>query len=70
MPINLETPRKFGQLISQANQQYANAQAALKQGDLATYANDMQQVGSLLQQAASLANGSGASTSPSPKPSG
>jgi uncharacterized membrane protein (UPF0182 family) len=58
-------------LITQANQQYAAAQAALKQGDLATYANDMQQVGNLLQQAAALTGASStASPSPSAKPSG
>jgi uncharacterized membrane protein (UPF0182 family) len=58
-------------LITQANQQYAAAQAALKQGDLATYANDMQQVGNLLQQVAALTGGSStASPSPSAKPSG
>jgi uncharacterized membrane protein (UPF0182 family) len=57
-------------LISQANQEYAAAQAALKQGDLAGYASHMQQVGNLLQQAAQLSGSSGASPSPSPKPSG
>jgi len=37
-------------LITQALQHYNAAQDALKQGDLATYAREMAQVGSLLQQ--------------------
>lgn len=53
-------------LVNQANQEYAAAQAALKQGDLATYANDMQQVGSLLQQAQQAAG----TSSPAPAPNG
>jgi uncharacterized protein len=60
-------------LISQANQEYAAAQASLKQGDLAGYANHMQNVGNLLQQASQASGGTAApapSTTPSPNPSG
>lgn len=55
------------QLAQQALQHYNAAQADLRSGDLAGYASEMNQVGALLQQIASL---TGASPSPSPTPSG
>ena len=57
-----------GQLISQANQHYSAAQDKLKAQDLAGYAAEIQQVGSLLQQL--QAAGCATSTTPAaPKPS-
>jgi uncharacterized membrane protein (UPF0182 family) len=53
-------------LVAQANQHYAAAQDALKRGDFVTYAQEMQQVGQILQQLAQL---TGASAAPSPIPS-
>jgi hypothetical protein len=55
-------------LINQANQHYQNAQAKLKTGDLAGYAAEIQQVGTLLQQM-QTAGCSSAAGSPTPKPS-
>jgi uncharacterized membrane protein (UPF0182 family) len=52
-------------LITQAVQHYNSAQNALKQGDLATYQSEMNQVGQLLQQAQALQSGT---PSPSPSP--
>jgi uncharacterized membrane protein (UPF0182 family) len=52
-------------LVNQANQHYNAAQAALKQGDLATYQKEMNQVGALLQQLSALSTG-GPAPSPSP----
>ena len=61
------------QLSQQANQHYQAAQDRLKAGDLAGYANEMNQVGQLLQQmqTASATSPCSASTTPgsSPKPS-
>ena len=62
------------QLVSQALSAYAQGQADLKQGNLAGYAQQMQQVDSLLQQiqqlqGGSAAGGSGASPGPTPVPS-
>jgi hypothetical protein len=54
-------------LITQALQHYNAAQDALKQGDLATYAREMAQVGSLLQQIDAYKGA--ASPSPSASPS-
>lgn len=42
------------QLIAQANQDYTNAQTALKNGDFTTYASDIQALGKILQQLAAL----------------
>jgi uncharacterized protein len=59
-------------LINQANQHYQNAQAKLKTGDLAGYAAEIQQVGTLLQQmqtAGCTAGTTTASPRPSPSPS-
>jgi uncharacterized membrane protein (UPF0182 family) len=51
-------------LVNQALQHYNNAQSALKQGDLATYQSEMNQVGRILNQ---LQSGNPA-PSPSPTP--
>jgi uncharacterized membrane protein (UPF0182 family) len=58
-------------LVTQANTEYAAAYAALKAGDLSTYAADMIQVGKLLQQLKDLTAGTKPSpgTTPSPSPS-
>jgi uncharacterized membrane protein (UPF0182 family) len=58
-------------LVTQANTEYAAAYAALKAGDLSTYAADMIQVGKLLQQLKDLTAGAKAipGTTPSPSPS-
>src|SRR4029077_3074442 len=56
-------------LVTQANQHYQAAYTALKAGDLATYASEMQQVGVLLQQLQALTGGSSTGTNPSPSPS-
>ena len=61
-------------LVAQANEHYAAAYAALKSGDLTTYANEMAQVGVILQQLQALTGtpsspGSTASPSPSASPS-
>ncbi|HXA41715.1 MAG TPA: UPF0182 family protein [Candidatus Solibacter sp.] len=53
-------------LIAQANALYADAQAKLKAGDFTGYANDIQQLGAILQQ---LNSGSSPTASPSPGPS-
>jgi uncharacterized membrane protein (UPF0182 family) len=53
-------------LVSQAIQHYQAAQNALKNGDLATYGNEMNQVGALLQQINATTSGTGAAPSPSP----
>src|SRR5215469_13443951 len=55
-------------LVQQALTAYNNAQTALKSGDLATYATDMNQVGQLLQQIQAAQSGTPA-PSPSPSPS-
>jgi hypothetical protein len=61
-------------LVAQANEHYSAAYEALKRGDFATFASEMQKVGQILQQLQTLIGGTttpgGASTpSPSPKPS-
>jgi uncharacterized membrane protein (UPF0182 family) len=55
-------------LITQANQHYLAAQDRLKAGDLAGYASEIQQVGSLLQQMQASGCSSG-SPPASPRPS-
>jgi len=54
-------------LITQANQHYQNAQTKLKAGDLAGYAAEIQQVGTLLQQMQTAGCASG-TPSASPRP--
>jgi uncharacterized membrane protein (UPF0182 family) len=59
-------------LVTQANQHYAAAQTALRAGDLATYANEMAQVGKILQELQQLTGTTfvpGVTPSPSPSPS-
>ncbi len=55
-------------LITQANAHYKAAYAALAKGDLATFANEMAQVGNLLAQLQALTGGTTGVT-PSPSPS-
>ena len=60
---------KIASLVTQANDHYNAAYRALKSGDLTTFANEMQQVGALLQQLQALVGStpsSGATPSPSP----
>jgi uncharacterized membrane protein (UPF0182 family) len=59
---------QIAQLAAQAKQHYDNAQAALKQGDLATYSQEMNQVGQLLQQIDALEKGQAGSTTSTPAP--
>jgi uncharacterized membrane protein (UPF0182 family) len=56
-------------LIAQANQHYQAAQADLKQGNLAGYASEVQQIGAILAQLQALEGSSGASPAPSPSAS-
>ncbi|MEP6751385.1 MAG: UPF0182 family protein [Candidatus Dormiibacterota bacterium] len=64
---------EIANLVTQANTEYAAAYAALRAGDLSTYAADMVQVGKLLQQLKNLTAGAkgtpGTTPSPSPSPS-
>jgi hypothetical protein len=61
---------QIASLVNQANTQYAAAYAALKSGDLTTYASDMVQVGNVLQQLQALTAAQPAgTTSPTPTPS-
>jgi len=58
-------------LVTQANQHYAAAYAALKVGDFATYANEMTQVGKILAELQQLTGTTfvpGVTPSPSPSP--
>jgi uncharacterized membrane protein (UPF0182 family) len=57
-------------LVAQANAHYKAAYAALANGDLATFANEMAQVGKILAELQALTGGTtGTSPSPSPSPS-
>src|SRR5437588_1833782 len=56
-------------LVAQANQHYQAAQADLKRGDLAAYAGEIAQIGSILAQLQSLEGTPGASPAPSARPS-
>jgi uncharacterized membrane protein (UPF0182 family) len=67
-PVTI-TPAVLAQisdLVTQANVHYAAAYAALKSGDLSTYASEMAQVGKLLNQLKNLTAG----TLPKPTPGG
>jgi uncharacterized membrane protein (UPF0182 family) len=55
-------------LVSQANQHYAAAYAALKIGDLTTFAGEMQKVGQLLQQLQQITGTLPTTSTPSPTP--
>jgi uncharacterized protein len=57
---------QIADLVTQANQHYAAAYAALKAGDLTTFANEMATVGKLLNQLQAL---TGTVPKPSPSPS-
>ncbi|MFI5282748.1 MAG: UPF0182 family protein [Candidatus Dormibacterales bacterium] len=68
-PTPTSTPALVAQiqsLITQANQHYALAVAALKNGDLATYGSEIAIVGKLLQQVQTLTGTSPTQASPSP----
>ena len=77
-PVTTLTPAQVAQiadLVTQANQHYSAAYAALKAGDLTTFAKEMAIVGQLLQQLQQLTGTTPASptsptspTSPSPSP--
>src|SRR6266850_1174767 len=70
-PPTTLTPAQVAQiadLVTQANQHYAAAYAALKAGDLTTFANEMAIVGKLLQQLQQLTGTTATSPSPSPRP--
>ena len=54
--------------MTQANTHYAAAYAALKSGDLTTYASEMVQVGKLLQQLQTLTGTAQPKGTPSPSP--
>jgi uncharacterized membrane protein (UPF0182 family) len=57
-------------LITQANLHYSAAYAALKSGDLTTFAAEMKQVGDILKQLQTLTGGTGTpGVTPSPSPS-
>jgi len=54
------------QLIAQANAHYNAAQTALRNGDFATYAKEIQTVGNILNQLVALQPAASASPSASP----
>jgi uncharacterized membrane protein (UPF0182 family) len=66
------TPAQVAQvanLVTQANLHYAAAYAALKAGDLTTFANEMAMVGQLLQQLQQITGvAPTTTTTPSPSP--
>ncbi len=59
---------QIADLVTQANQHYAAAYAALKAGDLTTFANEMTQVGKILQQLQTLTGSASPTTGASPTP--
>ncbi len=59
---------QIADLITQANTHYAAAYAALKSGDLTTYASEMVQVGKVLQQLKDLTASAVPKGTPSPTP--
>src|SRR5260221_141403 len=71
-PPTTFTPAQVAQvasLVTQANLHYAAAYAALKAGDLTTFANEMTTVGQLLQQLQQITGVAPTTTTPSPSPS-
>jgi uncharacterized protein len=68
-PVSGPPSGTIATLIAQANQHYQAAQADLRQGNLAAYATEIQQVGAILAQLQVLQGSSGASASPSPRAS-
>ncbi len=70
-PPTTFTPAQVAQvasLVTQANLHYAAAYAALKAGDLTTFANEMTTVGQLLQQLQQITGVAPTTTTPSPSP--
>ena len=70
-PPTTFTPAQVAQvanLVTEANLHYAAAYAALKAGDLTTFAKEMATVGQLLQQLQQLTGVAPTTTSPSPSP--
>ncbi len=68
-PPSTYTPQQIAQiqaLVAQANEHYNAAYEALKRGDFATFASEMQKVGQILQQLQQLMGGTAAKPSPSP----
>ena len=59
---------QIADLVTQANRHYAAAYAALRAGDLTTFASEMAQVGKLLQQLQSLTGTTPSPTGASPTP--
>lgn len=59
---------QIADLVTQANQHYAAAYAALKAGDLTTFASEMTQVGTILQQLQTLTGSAKTTPSASPTP--
>jgi uncharacterized membrane protein (UPF0182 family) len=59
---------QIADLVTQANLHYAKAYAALKSGDLTTYASEMVQVGKLLQELKTLTASAQPTGTPSPTP--
>jgi uncharacterized membrane protein (UPF0182 family) len=71
-PPTTFTPAQVAQvanLVTQANLHYAAAYAALKAGDLTTFASEMATVGQLLQQLQQITGVTPTTTTPSPSPS-
>lgn len=69
VPTTSSNAAQIAQLTQQALQHYNAAQAALKQGDLGTYATEMNTVGGILQQIDALQKAqSNGSPAPSPSP--
>ena len=60
---------QIADLVTQANTHYAAAYAALKSGDLTTYASEMVEVGKLLEQLKTLTGGALPTTTPTPRAS-
>jgi uncharacterized membrane protein (UPF0182 family) len=60
---------QIADLVTQANLHYAAAYAALKSGDLTTYASEMVKVGDILKQLQTLTASAKATPSPTPRAS-
>ena len=67
--VHVEALAQIADLITQANLHYTKAYAALKSGDLTTYASEMVQVGKILDQLATLTASAKVSPTPTPAPS-
>jgi uncharacterized protein len=62
------TDEQIQDLLTQAVQHFTAADAALRDGDLATYQSELQQAQALVEQANELASGGAGTPSPSPSP--